>query len=189
MKIINLEPNTPEWEAFRRLKIGASDCPAICGVDPYTKPEKLWKRKFTGDKQYVSPAMRRGSELEGLARQMLEKSRGCAFPPMVVQHDRYDWMIASLDGYNEGWKCGVEIKCPGEKVFNKIVIERDIPKNYIYQVQHQMCVTDNEEYVLLVFNGVYFEEFSIYRDEGIIEELIAKEERFYESLIRGEYCE
>ncbi len=107
--------------------------------------------------------------------------------PLVVQHDEHEWMIASLDGYNESTKKGIEIKCPGDKLFNQIIIERKIPKHYIYQIQHQMAVTVLHTWSLIVFNGVYFEEFHVDRDEDIIQELIAKEQRFYQSLLEGEF--
>ena len=187
MKIVNLKQGSSEWDAFRRIHIGASEAPAIAGVDPYTKPEKLWHRKFTGEKQYVSPAMRRGTELEPLVRKMLERTDGVCYLPLVVQHDEHEWMIASLDGYDESTKKGIEIKCPGDKLFNQIIIDRDIPKHYIYQIQHQMSVTNLHTWSLIVFNGTYFEEFHVDRDEDIIQELIEKEQRFYQSLLEGEF--
>lgn len=187
MKILDLKPNTEEWVQFRRLHIGGSEAAAICGVDPYCKPEKLWKRKFTGEKQYVSPAMQRGTQLEPIARKMLGRLDNVCYLPLVVQHDEYEWMIASLDGYDESTQKGIEIKCPGDKLFDKIIIDRDIPKHYIYQIQHQMEVTGLHTWSLIVFNGTYFEEFHVDRDEEIIQELIEKESRFYESLLEGEF--
>lgn len=187
LKKIDIEQNSPEWNALRRLHVGASDCPSICGVDPYKKPEKLWKQKFTGEKQYVSPAMERGKTLEPFARQMLEKANGVTYKPIVVRDDEFDFMIASLDGYDPVAQVIIEIKCPGDKMFNQIILDRKIPIHYIYQMQHQMRVTGLSKCLLIPFNGVYFEEIEVDRDEAIINELIAKERHFYQSLIYGEY--
>lgn len=96
-------------------------------------------------------------------------------------------MIASLDGWDDLNKVGIEIKCPSDKVFNQIILERKIPKHYIYQMQHQMYLMDSDSWLLIPFNGIYFEEIEIDRDEDIIQELLSKEGRFYESLVYGEY--
>ena len=187
MKIIPIKQNSEEWEAFRRTKIGASDCPAICGVDPYKKPEKLFNQKFTGEKQYETPAMRRGKELEPKARELMSKAMGKCYLPVVGQHEEFDWMIASFDGFDISTKDIIEIKCPSEKTFNEIVLERKIPKQYIYQMQHQMFVAELEECLLIPFNGLYFEEIVIERDEDIIQELFEKERHFYQCMLEGEY--
>lgn len=184
---IKIDQGTAEWDSFRRTHIGASEAPAICGVDPYKKPEKLWKQKFTGEKQSVSPSMLRGKKLEPIARAMLEKANGVIYETPVLQSNVHNWMIASLDGFHEVNKVGIEIKCPGDKVFNQIIIDRDIPKHYIYQIQHQMYVTGFNKWVLVPFNGIYFEECIIYRDESIIEEILRKEKHFYECLLYGEF--
>lgn len=189
MKILNVDQNSKEWESLRRTKIGASEAPCICGVDPYKKPEKLFKQKFTGEKQYVSYAMNRGKHLEPIAREMIEKMTGTVYAPLVVQHDEHDWMIASLDGYSEEHKILIEIKCPGEKVFNQIIIEREIPVSYIYQIQHQLEVTGLDQASLVVFNGVYLETRVVERDSAIIKEILEKEAHFYNCLIYGEYQE
>lgn len=47
--------NTPEWVEWRRGGLGASDLPAILGLDPYTTEHELWEVKtgrvpgFTGN--------------------------------------------------------------------------------------------------------------------------------------------
>lgn len=189
MKILDVIQGSPEWELLRRTSVGASDCAAICGIDPYKKPDKLWKQKFTGEKQYISPAMERGKQLEPLARSMFERSYGIKFPPLVGMSDEFDFMIASFDGYNVQWKSLIEIKCPNEKLFDQIILERKIPKSYIYQIQHQLFVCGSEYGYLIPFNGLYFEEIVVERDETIIKEIIAKERHFYECLINGEYIQ
>lgn len=189
MIILKIDQDSPEWHELRRLNIGASDAPCICGVDPYKKAEKLFRQKMTGEKQYVSPQMERGKRLEITARRLLEKVNGCKYEPIVVRDEEFDFMIASLDGYDAMKGIGIEIKCPNEKLFNSIVLDHKIPKSYIYQIQHQMRVTGLSKWTLVPFNGLYFEEIEIERDEDIINEIIEKERHFYACMQNMEWRE
>lgn len=187
MKILDIEQDSPEWHILRRTHLGASDAAAVCGVDPYKKPEKLFKQKMLGEKQWVTPQMERGKKLEIVARDLLEKVNGVKLVPIVVQDTDDEFMIASLDGYDFYNCMGVEIKCPGEKIFHEIIINRNIPKHYIYQMQHQMKVMGLPRWTLVPFNGVYFEEIVVERDEDIIKEIVEKERHFYECMINMEW--
>lgn len=183
MEIIDIAQGTSEWNELRRHKIGASDCPVICGVDPYRTPIQLWEEKISGKKQFVSSAMRRGTELESVARDLIQKSHCAIYIPIVVQSDQYDWMIASLDGYDEERQKILEIKCPNEETFIKVAHFSDVPIHWLYQMQHQMFVTGLQECSLAVFNGTYCAEVCVKRDNVLIEEIITKEQAFYDSLI------
>lgn len=187
MKIIQIDQNTSEWESFRRTMIGGSDAASVCGVDPYKKPEKLFKQKYAGEKQWVSPAMQRGKDLEPIARERYERLIERKLLPTVGIHNEIDWMMASFDGYDPSTGKIIEIKCPSDKTFDKIVLEGNIPIQYIYQMQHQMMVADANESTLVVFNGSFLVDFSISRDDSICKEILEKESHFYECLIYGEY--
>src|SRR6267142_2598086 len=119
MKILELEQNTPEWESFRRTHIGASDSPTICGVNPYKSPYRLWKEKAIGEASIENEAMRQGSLLEPEARQKAEKHFDMKLPPVVIQHSSFDFMMASLDGFNPSTGSLLEIKTVGDTTFEK----------------------------------------------------------------------
>lgn len=182
MQIIDVEQGSKEWLELRRLKIGASDAGVIMGVDPYKNVLQLWEEKILGKSGFVSSAMRRGSRLEPIARDIIEKSHNITYSPIVLQSDEYSWMIASLDGYNEEQKKIIEIKCPNDETFNNIIESRDIPLHWVCQMQHQMCVTGLSECLLVVFNGVYCFGRVIRRDDSQINNIIEKEREFFNSL-------
>lgn len=183
MKKLDVVQRSDEWLALRREKIGASDAATICGVDQYKTAARLWEEKMNGKSQTETSAMQRGNRLEPIARNLVEKTHNTFYEADVYQSSKYDWMIASLDGYSESDKKMIEIKCPGENVFNQIVHTNEIPKNWIYQMQHQMCVMELQECTLIVFNGDYFLEFKVDRDEEVIDEIIVKELAFYQSMV------
>lgn len=178
MKIIDLKQGSPEWEEYRKNKIGASDCPSIMNVSPFKSAFRLWEEKC-GKKVFVTDAMRRGSALEGKARELYsEQLGGVALNPIVGQHDEHEWMIASLDGVSDNLVTVIEIKCPNAETFKKIEAG-DIPKHYIWQIQHQLAVTDGLHITLVAYNGEKVVCHSIARDEGMIKKLIDAEQKFY----------
>lgn len=88
MKVLELNQNTPEWEEFRRAHIGASDAPAICGIDPNRNQYKVWKEKVLGEKCYETSAMRLGKELEPKARLMAQEFYEMDFPPLCILNEK-----------------------------------------------------------------------------------------------------
>jgi len=181
MKIIELIPNSPEWEQFRRTRIGASDCPIIMGVG-YITPQKLWEQKTSGKQSYENASMRRGRDLEPIAREKIEQAHSSSYIPLVVEAEN-GWQMASLDGYCPETKRIIEIKCPNEKIFNEFVESEVVPGYYLWQIQHQLCVTGLDECTLVLFNGEVIAEMVIKRDENIIASLQEKEYEFYQSML------
>ena len=189
MRLLNLKQNSAEWSQFRETKIGASDCPAICGKDPFKTARALFNQKFYKKNQWESPAMRRGKVLEPIAREMISRMHGICYLPVVALHDTFDWMMASFDGYDQESNTIIEIKCPSDKKFEMITFDGEIPIEYIYQVHHQMIIANTSKALLVPFNGLYYEEIPIYRDDEVVKEIMAKEQHFHECLTRGEYAE
>lgn len=182
MKILKLEQNTPEWHLFRREHIGASDCPIVMGKSPYKNPLQLWEEKITGKSGYQSNAMKRGSELEATVRDWYSSSYE-KIEPAVIQSSENDFMIASIDGMSKDKKTIVEIKCPGEKVYDEIKHGK-IPEYYKWQIQHQLAVSGGDGCVLLVYNGTDDPlHFVIESDLEMQEKLIDEEKAFYQSML------
>ena len=182
MKLLDIQQNTPEWEELRRSHIGASDCPIIVRKSPYKKPFQLWEEKVLGKKGFVSAQMRRGQDLEQSARDWYSGVYGPIFPA-VVQSSKHKWMIASLDGLSEDKKTIVEIKCPGEKVYEEIS-KGNIPEYYHWQMQHQMVVCGRDSCTLVVYNGADVPIlFRIEADLVMQDELLREEDKFYQSML------
>lgn len=145
MKIVNLVQNGKEWRAWRSRGIGASDCPVVMGLSPWTSPFELWLEK-TGlcerapANEFAIAAMKRGHDLEPEARALFEKEHGAAFPPLSAEHPTHSFLRCSLDGYNEDEAAILEIKCPG-KVDHTKALKGKVPDKYMPQIQAQFLVT------------------------------------------------
>lgn len=177
--LIDLVQGSDSWKEFRREKIGASDAPIIMGVG-YKSVTDLYEEKVNGKDPFVSGAMRRGSEMEILARKWAENLLGEELKPVVYQHAFHDWMIASFDGVNEDRSCAIEIKCPGERMHKLVKETNEIPDMYKWQMYHQMEVLNLKEMFYISF---YDEEDAVVikldRDDVMIEHMVNCEKRFY----------
>jgi putative phage-type endonuclease len=147
MRIANdLPQNGAEWLKWRKSGLGASDAPVVMGVSPYTSIFELWLEKTgLGERPDFHPmavkAMVRGTLLEPEARKCYEQMvGGHKFDVINVIHPQYDFIRASLDGYNQQFNRIVEIKCPG-KVDLAEAAKGRVPKKYLPQVQLQLLVT------------------------------------------------
>jgi putative phage-type endonuclease len=141
MKVINLQQGSREWLSFRRSKIMASDTPIILGKSPYCSPFTLWQRKLgLTPEQEETPAMRRGKDLEPIARGQFCCQFGIEMTPLVVESDDLPWMAASLDGYSKIDNSILEIKCNGKKNHD-IALGGEVPESHWLQMQHQMYVS------------------------------------------------
>lgn len=175
MKVLNLTQNTPEWVAHRQNCIGASECAAILGVSKFSTPYQLFLEKkglvpgFTGN-----AATQAGSEAESKARAMYEMSYGDfeTFTPICIQHDQYDFMMASLDGYNENLKRILEIKYPSEESHN-MALSGEVPHHYWVQMQYQLAICNEADH------GHYF---SFRESDGAMVE-VKRDDKFINEIL------
>src|SRR5439155_36151 len=95
-------------------------------------------------------AMRRGSEMEGTARDWFEKTHGISFKRPVGLHDHHDWLLASFDGLNFELGLSLEIKCPNE--VPDVLETWKSYKRYWWQVQAQLAVGGHQKAILLAYS-------------------------------------
>jgi putative phage-type endonuclease len=177
-----MQQNTPEWLEMRKSKIGASDAPIIMGESPWKTPYQLWQQKLDlVSQEDQNHAMRRGHEMEPIARDAYIKHTGINIEPKVVFHPERDWMMASLDGYNQERGVAVEIKCPGEKD-HALAAEGKIPPKYYAQLQHQLAVLGLNKIHYFSFREDSFYLIEVEMDEAYIKKMIKKEEAFMKCL-------
>lgn len=125
------------WHDARRSTVGSSDIPIILGISPYKTPLDLWKIK-TGK---VHPeesnfAQQRGKDMEPIARDWFCERMGYYYEPKDFKIGRH---TASLDGYNEVFHTGVEIKFNG-KENHELAKQGKVPPVYLAQVHWQYYV-------------------------------------------------
>lgn len=179
MRIVELEQNTPEWEEFRRTRIGASDVPTIMDGSDNDRFD-LYVRKTSGSKLFVNRAMERGHELEPDARAWYETVTGYEFPKLTACHDDHDWLMASLDGYSEPTQEVLEIKCPMD--IPDEAIRAPNYNRYWWQVQAQMGVSGARNAALVLYSPEKQVVQPIQRDDAAIERLIESGKQFMKYL-------
>jgi putative phage-type endonuclease len=155
-----------DWKKWRSEGLGASDAPVVMGVSPWRTRYQLWQEKcgfFVKDDS--NWATRRGNDMEPKARAHYELLNNIAMPVAFVQNERYPFIRASLDGYNESVKTVLEIKCPGKADHDKAK-EGKIPDKYWPQVQHQLLASNAEKCHYFSFDG----------EKGILVEVLPDKE-------------
>jgi putative phage-type endonuclease len=158
MKIVTVTQNGRDWHKWRGTGLGASEAAAILGVSPWTSPFELWLEK-TGlcekapANEFSIAAMKRGLDLEPLARKRFEAKMGILFPPLSAEHDQHPFIRASFDGYCETLNAILEIKCPGKADHSK-ALAGGVPSKYVPQIQHQLLVSGALKCYYFSFDGM-----------------------------------
>lgn len=197
-KIIDKRKMSQEdWQAYRAKQagIGGSEAATILGIQPhYAKPPFiLWLEK-TGQKD-VEPIdndfIKWGNIMEPIIRKQFALESGLKVYQnnFVLQHDKYDFMIANLDGEivdpNRDGRGVLEVKTTSE--WNKKEWDGDhVPNHYMAQIQHYLAVTGYKWAIIVVLiGGNKMKDFYIERDDEIIEYLIQKEKEFMDLVESG----
>jgi putative phage-type endonuclease len=182
LKIISVEQGSESWLEYRRSRIMATDASAILGLSPWVNTFDLWQQKL----QMVAPTivndkMRRGSELEPIAREEFNNKFLRNMIPMVVESSEHFWAAASLDGYCNDTNEILEIKCPGYDT-HQLAIQGEIRPYYMAQMQHQIFVTRANQCMYWSYNPDMSEKFvmiEVLPDYEYIEKMIEIEKKFY----------
>jgi putative phage-type endonuclease len=139
---IKLEQRSKEWHEFRKGKLGASMASSIMGINPYKTPLELYHEIKSGYVQPVNPAMQLGIDAEDQILAEINEKLGSHFKPAVFQHEKYPWIIASLDGW-DGFS-HVEIKVCSN-AYHSIAQNKCVPLPYYAQLSQHMMVMGTEE--------------------------------------------
>lgn len=174
MKLDSLEQGTPVWHEFREKGIGSSEAAIILNLSEYKTPYELWCEKtgvaenaFTGNF-----ATERGQALEPRAREHYELETGIVMKPVCFVHPKYEFMRASLDGYNEEQNIVLEIKCPHKSNHYELALKGEVPLQYMAQIQHQLLVTGAKVAHYYCFNGTEGALVKVEAMEGFQENLL-----------------
>ncbi|MFH1525607.1 MAG: lambda exonuclease family protein [Bacteroidota bacterium] len=148
MKVHNFEQGTPEWQQVRCGKFTASNFAKLFmaastkGYQDYINNVVFERLTGKQAEAYTNEWMLRGSELEAEARISYE-SRTFNIVEQVGFVEYSEWIGASPDGLIDADGL-IEIKCPKHTTVIEYLLSDKIPKDYYWQMQGQMMVTDRK---------------------------------------------
>lgn len=185
------DPGTPEWNAARLTGIGASEAAAALGESTFSTPFKLYAVKCG----LIPPmedtdAMRLGRKLEQVGVTEYAHRNGVAVRytecPML-RHPDYPFILATPDAVLENDDL-LEIKTTtwrtklGEQTAEG---DAEIPPEWVCQAQQQMLVTETQRvHFGVLVDGRGWKQYTIERDEGLIEAIIAAESELWDRIQR-----
>ena len=164
-----MEQRSPEWHEIRKGRMTASEaqCIAANGKGLETYIYKVVVGKLTGISPDAFAGNRhteRGNELEPEARLSYELIRDVTVEQVgFIEEDEYvgcspDGLVAT-DG-------GVEIKCPDDVKFFKLLIGAEKPdEDYIWQCQMTLKITGRKWWDLVFYNPNFERSTLIFRIE------------------------
>ena len=175
-----------EWLRLRKSGIGGSDAGAICGLNPYSSPMKVYQDKISKDiADLDNESMRQGRDLEDYVAQRFMEATGLKVrrSNMMYRSDIHPFMIADVDRLVVGEDAGLECKTASAYNADKWK-DGQVPMHYLIQCAHYMAVTGRcAWYIAVVILGQEFKFAKITRDDTMIANLIAIEEAFWNNHI------
>lgn len=135
---------TLEQQAIRARGIGASESPALLGLDPYKTRLDIYLKKLGLVEDVGSHHTERGEYLEPGLRQWASKRLGLEFvkcDPMA--HPEHPLVLATPDGAaRDGTrtKAVLELKAPGPRMEHEWGTGDEAPDRYVVQLVQQMFV-------------------------------------------------
>ena len=194
-----LEPHpvhTPEWYAQRAQGIGSSDASAVMGRSKWATPYDVWLDKTTepGPREAGEAALW-GTKLEPVVREHfadLHRDTLNVYGSISLRSVEYPFMQANLDG----WTCPVEAPDAADAIIEVKTTSAwngdewgngEVGEHALWQVQHSLAVTGLDyAWVVALVGGQRYVEEQVFRDDDMIDMLIAHERELWERVQTGQ---
>ncbi|MCI5903405.1 MAG: YqaJ viral recombinase family protein [Blautia sp.] len=176
--------NREEWLRFRKRGIGGSDAGAVCGLNPYSSPLKVYYDKISDEiSMEDNEAMKQGRDLEDyVARRFMEETGMRVRRANAIFYDEeHPYMLADADRLIIGKPAGLE--CKTVSPYNADQWKNGkVPVHYQLQCYHYMSVFHAEEwYISALIFGRDFIIRKLTRDETVIRNLREMEGDFWKN--------
>ena len=170
------------WLRLRKTGIGGSDAGAICGLNPYSSPMKVYQEKTTEEvPETDNESMRQGRDLEDYVARRFMEATGLKVrrSHQMYRSEEHPFMLANVDRLIVGQEAGLE--CKTASVYNADKWKNgQIPPHYLVQCLHYMAVTGKRTwYIAVVILGNDFQYHKIDWNEEVIQKLVAVEQVFW----------
>ena len=155
IKYYNIDQKTDDWFEIRKGKFTASNAQAIANADKGLDSlciELLADKLALKSDRYTNPDIERGNELEDEARQAFsEFSKLPITQTGFVTNSKYKNAGCSPDGIIENHSL-IEIKCPNNLNYFKLLLEPTVKPEYMWQIQMQLLITEYEHCYYVCYN-------------------------------------
>jgi putative phage-type endonuclease len=173
-----------DWFEWRMGGVGSSEAPAVMRASPWTTREELWALKTERMLPKPShPRMRRGRQLEPVARMEYERMTGLKMRADCAQHAEHDFVRATLDGLNEEAGRVLEIKCPGREDHLTARLGK-IPDKYLWQCVHLLMTTGFGHLDYFSYDGERGVIVEFKRDKRLEDRLFKEVTLFWEHVLK-----
>lgn len=177
----HLIQRSPEWIAWKKTKISGTDSAKILNLNPWASALSLWEEKLNlKESQKINSSMQRGIDLEPIALQLFNEITDNDFEPIVVEHPKEKWAIASLDGMNSKNEI-LEIKANGQKN-HQLALDGIIPDYYLCQIQHCLWVSGADIAYYFSYTPESQKTIEVKPDLEFIKMMVNKEREFFLNL-------
>lgn len=173
-----------EWLEYRKKGIGGSDAGAVCGMNPYSSPMKVYYDKTSTEiSDYDNETLRQGRDLEEyVAKRFMEETGMKVRRANAIYFDEErPYMLADADRLIVGKHAGLECKTVSPYSADKWK-GGQIPLHYQIQCYHYMSVFGMKEwYIAALVLGCDFIIQKLVWDDPVIENLRQIEKSFWEN--------
>lgn len=171
-----------EWLRLRKQGIGGSDAGAVCGLNPYSSPMKVFRDKTTDAVEELdNEAIRIGHDLEQYVAERFTEATGLKVrrSNYMYRSQEYPYMIADVDRLVIGEDAGLECKTASAYQSDKWA-DGNVPLHYLLQCYHYMAVTGKRTwYIAAVILGREFVYHKLTWDDALIQRLTQIEGEFW----------
>ncbi len=175
-----------EWLKLRKTGIGGSDAGAICGLNPYSSPMKVFRDKTAEEAEEPdNETIRIGNDLEQYVAGRFMEATGLKVrrSNYMYRSKEHPYMIADVDRLVVGEDAGLECKTVSAYNADKWA-DGKIPPHYAMQCYHYMAVTGKRTwYIAAVILGREFVYHKLTWEESLIQQLIEAEGQFWNNHI------
>lgn len=186
-EIVDCEQGSDEWLLARAGRVTGSCAdivmmkPLPSGGEAAGKKDyrlKLAVERITGKPQFddfTSKHMRRGSEMEPLARVLVEQRHGVVFRETGFLRHKHKMIGVSLDGDAGDFSVITELKCPKSTTHLQYLQANKLPSAYRWQVIHGMYITGAKRCIFASFDDRMPEGLQLFTLEVDAKDLPVKE--------------
>ena len=180
---VRVRQGSPEWLAYRRTVITATDIGALLGVSPWACEADVADAKVNGTQIESTLRMRKGSALEPFIASEYEAKTGKRVRRFraMVRHPEYEWAAASPDAAVIGERRLLEFK----HTSSRTRFSEGIPQDVAAQVAWQLGVTGYPVAEVVVMTDDSITILEQEADDAVFADLVAVAQDFRRRLAEG----